>query len=138
MAPNKEPIFVGAIIGNIAEFTDTTEMVVFQGDGEEATRVDSLVATTDDTVDNDLVIVLHNGVSGGRAATVKIPLTSGQANAIAPVNLLAHAQLASHVCLDGAGNRFLDLPPGWSLRAAMAAAPTGGKKLWVFARGGKY
>jgi hypothetical protein len=42
------------------------------------------------------------------------------------------------VCLDAAGNRFLNLPPGWKLRAAEAAAPTSGKKMWIFARGGKY
>ncbi len=138
MAPNKEPIFVGGIIGAITELADTTETDIFPGDAAESTRIDSLAVCTDDTADKDLVLLLSDGAVGRKAATVKIPLGSGTANALAPVNLLAHAQLAPHVCTDAAGNRFLDLPPGWKLRAACVAAPTSGKKLCIFARGGRY
>lgn len=138
MAPNKEPIFVGGIIGAITELADTTETDIFPGDVAESTRIDSLVATTDDTADKDLILLLHDGTASKKAATLKIPLTSGLTNAIGPVNLLAHTMLAPHVCEDAAGNKFLDLPPGWKLRAACAAAPTSGKKLCIFARGGRY
>lgn len=138
MAANKEPLFVGGIIGKITELTDTTETDVFLGDVAESTRIDSLVVTTDDTAAKDLIVLLHDGTASKKAATVSIPLTSGLTNALKPVDLLRHDQMAAHVCADGAGNKFLDLPPGWKLRVAEAAAPTSGKKMWVFARGGKY
>ena len=138
MAANKEPLFVGSINGTITELSDTTETDIFVGDSVEATRVDVLAVSTDDTADKDLIILFHDGTASKKATTVSIPINAGNTNAIAPVNLLAHTQLAAHVCTDAAGNKFLNLPPGWSIRAQEAAAPTAGKKMWVFARGGKY
>ena len=138
MAANKEPLFVGSINGTITELSDTTETDIFVGDSVEATRVDVLAVSTDDTADKDLIILFHDGTASKKATTVKIPLTSGLTNALAPVNLITSAQMAPHVCADAAGNRFLNLPPGWKIRAQEAAAPTSGKKIWVFARGGKY
>ncbi len=138
MAANKEPLFIGSINGKITELSDTTETDIFVGDSVEATRVDVLAVSTDDTADKDLILLFHDGTASKKASTVKIPLTSGLTNALAPVNLITSAQMAPHVCADAAGNRFLNLPPGWKIRAQEAAAPTSGKKMWVFARGGKY
>jgi hypothetical protein len=138
MAANKEPIFIGSILGKLTELSDTTETIVFQGDSAESTRVDVLAVSTDDTADKDLVVLFHDGTASRKAATVKIPLTSGGTNAIAAVNVLGSSMLAAQVMVDACGNRFLNLPPGWSIRAAAAAAPTSGKKMWVSARGGKY
>jgi hypothetical protein len=138
MAANKEPIFIGSITGQITELSDSTETVVFAGDATEATRVDVLAVSTDDTADKDLIILFHDGTASKKAATVKIPLSSGSTNALASVNVLASAMLAAHVQADAAGNKFLNLPPGWSIKVQEAAAPTSGKKMWVFARGGKY
>jgi hypothetical protein len=138
MAANKEPIFIGKITGKVTELSDTTETEVFQGDAMESTRVDVLAVSTDDTADKDLIVLFHDGTASRKAATVKIPLSSGNTNTLAPANLLTEARMAPHVCVDAAGNRFINLPPGWTIRAQEAAAPTAGKKMWVFARGGTY
>ncbi|MBU1040716.1 MAG: hypothetical protein KKF77_06435 [Proteobacteria bacterium] len=138
MAANTDPIFIGSISGKITELSDTTETVVFAGDATESTRVDVLAVSTDDTADKDLILLFFDGTASKKAATVKIPLTSGMTNAIASVNVLASSMLSAHVQVDAAGNKYLNLPPGWSLMAQEAAAPTSGKKMWVFARGGKY
>ena len=138
MAANTDPIFIGQIIGAITELSDTTETVVFPGDATESTRVDVLAVSTDDTADKDLVLLFFDGTASKKAATIKIPLTSGLTNALASVNVLASSMLAAHVMADAAGNTYLNLPPGWSIKAQEAAAPTSGKKMWVFARGGKY
>jgi hypothetical protein len=138
MAANKEPLFIGNILGKITELADTTETDVFVGDSVESTRVDFLAVSTDDTANKDLILLFHDGTASKKATTVSIPLSSGMTNAIAPVNLMAHVQLAPHVCADAAGNKFINLPPGWKIRAQEAAAPTSGKKMWIFARGGKY
>ncbi|MDQ7836074.1 MAG: hypothetical protein RDU24_11885 [Humidesulfovibrio sp.] len=138
MAANKEPIFIGQITGKITELADTTETDIFVGDAEESTRVDVLAVSTDDTADKDLVLYFHDGTASKKATTVKIPLSSGSTNTIAPVNLLAASQMAPFVQADASGNKYINLPPNHKLRAAEAAAPTAGKKMWVFARGGKY
>lgn len=138
MAANTDPIFIGSINGKITELSDTTETVVFAGDATESTRVDVLAVSTDDTADKDLIILFYDGTASKKAALVKIPLTSGGTNALAAVNVLGSSMLAAHVMADAAGNKFLNLPPGWSIKAQEAAAPTSGKKMWIFARGGKY
>lgn len=138
MAANKEPIFIGQISGKITELFDTTETVIFQGDVSESTRVDVLAVSTDDSADKDIVILFHDGTASKQASIVKIPLSSGNTNALASVNLLTSAQMASYVVADSSGNKFINLPPGWSIKAKEAQAPTSGKKMWVFARGGKY
>lgn len=138
MSANNNAIFIGTFQGKITELSDTTETDIFVGDAAEGTRLDALCVSTDDTADKDLIILVHDGTASKKITTVKIPITSGMTNAIVPVNLLAHAQLAAFVSTDAAGNRFINLPPTWKLRAACAAAPTAGKKMWVFARGGKY
>lgn len=138
MAANTDPIFIGSITGQITELTDTTETIIFSGDATESTRVDVLAVSTDDTADKDLIILFHDGTASRKAATIKIPLSSGGTNAIASVNVLGSSMLAAHVMADASGNTFLNLPPGWSIKAQEAAAPTSGKKMWVFARGGKY
>lgn len=138
MAANKEPIFIGSISGKITELSDTTETDIFVGDATESTRVDVLAVSTDDTADKDLILYFHDGTASKKATTVKIPLSSGNTNALAPVNLLASEQMAPFVQADASGNKFINLPPNHKIRAAEAAAPTSGKKMWVFARGGKY
>ncbi|OGR34713.1 MAG: hypothetical protein A2051_04515 [Desulfovibrionales bacterium GWA2_65_9] len=138
MAANTDPIFIGSIIGKITELSDTTETVVFAGDATESTRVDVLAVSTDDTADKDLIILFHDGTASRTAALVNVPLSSGNTNAIASVNVLGSSMLAAQIMTDASGNTFLNLPPGWSIRAQEAAAPSTGKKMWVFARGGKY
>lgn len=138
MAANKEPIYVGGIIGKLTELSDTTEATVFPGDPDESTRLDTLAVVTDDSADRDLVILFSDGAATRQAATVKIPLSSGNTNALAAVDLLAAPVMAGHVSKDASGKPYLNLPPGWSVKAREAAAPTAGKKMWITAKGGKY
>ena len=138
MSANNNAIFVGTFQGKVTELTDTTETDIFVADATEGTRLDALCVSTDDTTDKDLIVRVYDGTASKTLTTIKIPLTSGMTNAIVPVNLLANAQMAAFVGTDSAGTRYINLPPTWKIRAAMAAAPTAGKKMWVFARGGKY
>jgi len=59
-------------------------------------------------------------------------------NIQAVTNLLAAANMAPFVGTDAAGNKFLELPQGWKLQAALLAAPTSGKTINVQARWGTY
>lgn len=138
MSKNIDPMYVGLILGKITELADTTQAVVFQGDAAESARLDTLSVATDDTADKDLIILFSDGTLTKQAAIVKIPLSSGNTNALPVVDLLAASVMAGHVSKDANGKAFINLPPGWSVKAQEAAAPTSGKKMWVFARGGKY
>ncbi|MBU1230599.1 MAG: hypothetical protein KKA55_04760 [Proteobacteria bacterium] len=142
MAANREPIFIGSITGKITNFsagtTATTEQVVFSGDATEATRVDELCVWTNDTANKDLLVCFHDGAISREAALVQVPLSSGNANAVAALNLLASGMMAAHVQADAAGNKFINLPPGWSIRAKFTADLTGGKWANLISRGGKY
>lgn len=138
MAANKEPIYVGVIIGKITELSDTTETVVFQGDPTESTRLDTLAVATDDTADKDIIIKASDGTLTKQLAMVQVPLNAGNTNAVVALDILNHANMAGHVSKDVNGRAFMNLPPGWSIKAQEAAAPTSGKKMWVTAKGGKY
>lgn len=138
MAANKEPIYVGVIIGKITELSGTTETVVFQGDPTESSRLDTLAVATDDTADKDLIIKATDGTLTKQLAIVKIPLSSGNTNALPALDILKASVMAAHVNYDANGKAFMNLPAGWSIKAQEAAAPTSGKKMWVTAKGGKY
>ena len=138
MASNKEPIYVGGIIGKLTGLSDTTETTVFQGDATESTRLDTLAVATDDTADKDLIIYANDGTNSRQLAVVKIPLSSGNTNALAALDILKASVMAGHVNYDANGKAFMNVPPGWTIKAKEAAAPTSGKKMWVTAKGGKY
>lgn len=138
MAANKEPIYVGGIIGKITELSDTTETTVFDGDATESTRLDTLGVATDDTATKDLIIKASDGTLTKQLCIVPLVANQGNGNAIVALDILNHANMAAHVSKDANGRAYMNLPPGWSIKAQEAAAPTSGKKMWVTAKGGKY
>lgn len=143
MAANATPIFVGSISGKLTEFTNAngvTEADVFAGDASEATRIDTLSVSTDDTAAGVIYFFLSDGTNDKKVAAISVAASSGTLNtgATPPVDVMRHANFKPLLVADAAGNYFMDIPAGWKLRAAMNAAPTSGKFFWVAAKGGKY
>ena len=64
--------------------------------------------------------------------------TVSLADTLAVTNLLTAANMTPLTGTDAAGNKFLELPQGWKLQAALLAAPTSGKTMNVQARWGVY
>jgi len=85
----------------------------------------------------DTVMTIATATMTARAAyygttAVAVP------DSLAVTNLLTAANMAPFVGTDSAGNKFLELPNGWKLQAALLAAPTSGKLMSVQARWGAY
>ena len=137
---NTDPKFMTAFIGKVTEFADTTEATIFQGDASMDTIVDSIIVSTDDTSNKDIKIRIDDGtdLAESNYVTVQLPLSAGQTNSIAAFNLFTSDKFSMFLKLDSNGNKFLAVPAGWTIKAALAAAPTSGKKAWVTARGGKF
>jgi len=85
----------------------------------------------------DTVMTIATATMTARAAyygttAVAVP------DSLAVTNLLAAVNMAPFVGVDSAGNKFLELPKGWKLQAALLAAPTGTKGVNIQACWGAY
>ena len=143
MAANTDPIFIGSITAKITSFpaaTSTTEADIIDVDATLDRRIDCISIATDDTAVSLFNLYLSDGTNDFPLTNVPVSITAGATalGATAPVNVLAHANLASFVQADSAGNKFMNLPKGWKLRGKFNAALTTGKTAWVAVRGGKY
>lgn len=138
----KEAIFCGDMAGKLTQFSTANGTVfadITTADANGPVRLDSLSISNDDSVAGVLQLKLSDGANAYAVALIALPANSLlNTGANAPLNLLAAANLAPLVGLDGAGNRFLELPKGWKLQAALLAAPSSGKTFTVQARWGAY
>jgi hypothetical protein len=138
----KEPIFVGGMSGKLTQFTSAngaTFADITTADVNGPVRIDSLSVSNDDTAAGVLQLKLSDGTNAYPVALAAVPANSlVNTGASAPLSLLAAANLAPFVGTDAAGNKFLELPQGWKLQAALVAAPTAGKTFNVQARWGVY
>ena len=98
----------------------------------------NLLGTQAITTLTDTVMTLGGASMTTRAACYGQTTVALADNTPAATNLLAHANLAPFTGYDAAGNRFLELPMGWKLQAALVALPTSGKTANVQARWGTY
>lgn len=138
----KEPIFCGSMSGKVTQFsnaTGTTFADVTTADANGPVRIDSLTVSNDDATAGVLCLKMSDGALAYPVAMVAVAANSLlNTGANAPLNLLAATNLAPFVGTDAAGNKFLELPQGWKLQAALVAAPTSGKTFVVQARWGAY
>ena len=96
----------------------------------------NLLATTPITTLTDTVITMSGAAMTARAACYG-PMV-GLAVPVGTTNLLATDFAPQFTKVDGAGNRFLELPKGWFITASLATAPTSGKTFNVRAGWGQY
>lgn len=139
----KEPIFCGSMSGKLTQFTSangTTQADITTADPNGPIRVDSLTVSNTDTAAGLMTICMQDaGANVMALANIPIPANSlSTAGTTPPLNLLAHANMAPFVGADAAGNKFLELPAGWRLRAGMLALPTANCYFTVQARWGAY
>jgi len=110
------------------------DMPIVTGCPDSANNLDGTKAITTLT---DTVMTIGTASMTTRAACYGVA-TIALADALAVTNLLAATNMAPFVGIDAAGNKFLELPQGWKLQAALLAAPTSGKTMNVQARWGAY
>lgn len=139
MAVTATPIFVqtpesfGVQIAN----SDGTSKKTIYTAGANGSVIESLWVTSTDTADEDVIFYINDGSTDHQIGRVKVPLNSGNTNAIPSLDLLRHSQMPMFES-DSAGNRVLKLKAAHVLKVAAAATITSGKILDFFGTGGDF
>lgn len=136
MAKNFKPVFVlNAAIGAVsfANADSTNAKVIIAAQATEGTRVEKLLATSDDTSPRIMALELFDGSTAYVIGTITVGALSGTDGSAASVNLLNSVQ-SPWAATDGS----ISLKPGWSLRARALVAITAAKKLSIVALGGDF
>ena len=138
MSKNYNPIFPGGVLNAQATFenADGTTVKDLVTAPAEGCRIDMLFATSDDTSDKDVLLLLNDGTNDipiGRVTVVDGAGTNGTDKA---VNLLTDTELPFLALSEG--NPALFLKSGWKLRAGMQAAVSADKYVYLVAVGGEY
>lgn len=135
--------FTSAPFNQITQFTSagaTAASIILTADGTYARRIYAISVFTDESAAaKDVSIHLDNGVTAYELTTVSIPLSSGNTNAIVPVDILTHTQMAPYVKQrDASGAPYLNIPSGYSLKLNYNTALAAGKIANVLVIGETY
>jgi hypothetical protein len=135
--------FTSAPFYEVTQFTSaggTAASTILPSDGTNARRIYSIGVFTDETASaKDVAIHLDNGSIVYELTTVSIPLSSGNTNAIVPVDILTHTQMAPFVKQrDASGAPYLNIPSGYSLKLNYNTALAAGKITNVVVSGETY
>jgi len=90
-----QPIFPGSIQTPVVSITDTDGMSIktFVTAGTNGTRIDSISATSTDTVDANLVLIHNDGINDYVLGTIIIPASSGNNGTDTSVDILNDTDL---------------------------------------------
>lgn len=98
--------------------------------GANDSIVKSLIVVSDDTAARVLDLYINNGTTDFRIGAVNIPLASGNAGAVANVDLLSGAWITG-LPFDGSGKRVLPLPANYVLKVSSQSTVTAAKTITV-------
>ncbi len=135
--------FTSAPFYQVTQFTSaggTAASTIITADPTNDRRIYSIAVWTDEgTTAKDLAIHLTDGTTTWELTTVSIPINSGNTNALVPVDVLTHTQMAPYVKQrDASGAPYLNIPKTWSLKANLNAALASGKLANVTINGETY
>ena len=123
--------FTSAPFTSVTQFTPTDTTVakdILAADATNDRRVYSISIFTDESAAKDVKISISNGVTTWQLTTVSIPLNSGNTNAIVPVDVFTHTQMAPFIKQrDASGAPYLNIPKTWSIRLSYTATMTAAK-----------
>ena len=92
--------FTSAPFNQVTQFSSadtTTTKNILSADATYDRRVYGIAVYTDDSAAKDVVISLSDGSTTWKLTTIAIPINSGNTNAIVPVDILTHTQMAPFV-----------------------------------------
>ena len=124
------------VINQVCQITDATATTILAADSVNEQRVSAITVSTIDTADHDLTLYINDGSVDFQLGIVKIPLSSGNTNAIFPVDVIAALSTVFRE-KDNAGISFFNLKKGYSLKAKLSAV-TSAKSYNVLVMGAKY
>jgi hypothetical protein len=105
--------------------------------GSNGSKVEMISVSSTDTSDRDINVYLNDGSTDHLLGTIKVPLSSGNTNAIVPVNFLSNTQ---NPCTpyDAMGNKYIYVMNGYTLKVAATTTVTSGKIIDFIAQGGDF
>lgn len=134
--------FTSAPFNKVTQFLPadtTTAKDILSADATYDRRIYGIAIFTDESAAKDVVLSLSDGTTTWKLTTIAIPINSGNTNAITPVDLFTHTQLAPFVKQrDASGAPYLNIPKTWSLKLNYAAAITAAKIANVVVNGETY
>ena len=135
--------FTSAPFYQVTQFTSaggTAPSTILTSDSTNARRIYGISAWTDEAASaKDVSIHLFDGVTVYELTTVSIPLNAGNTNAIVPVDILTHTQMAPFVKQrDASGAPYWNIPSGYSIRLNYNTALAAGKLANVVVFGETY
>lgn len=106
----------------------TVSKTILTADPTYARRVYGISVWTDESAAKDIAIHISDGISNWELTTIAVPINAGNTNAIVPVDLFTHSQMAPIVKQrDASGALYLNIPIGWSIKVAYNATMTAAK-----------
>lgn len=136
MAVTTTPAYPQAInlgIGQILPADTTSLKTVFTA-GANGSLIQSIGMSSTDTSNRDVVFYVTRSATDYQICTIQAPLSAGNTNAIASVDVLRHA-MWPWLQYDMAGNRQLRLKSGDVLKFACTGTVTAAKAITCFADG---
>lgn len=116
---------------------DTTTLKTLVTPGANGCKVENILVHSTDTSAKDVQLVVTKGGTDFPLATISIPATSGNTNALIPISLFQHAMLVG-LNTDNNGNKYLYLGSGSVLKARVGATVTASRVISLFPQGGDY
>lgn len=111
-------------VTNFLNGDGTTAKTILAADNVNSRRLYGITLQTDETVTKDIFIqIVTPGGVASRLTTIQVLANAGNTNAIVPLDLFTHSQMAPIVKQrDASGASYLNIPAGWSLRLGYSVA----------------
>lgn len=141
MAVSNLPIFPQALVDfsvSIVPATTTNTVSLVVG-GTNGTKIESIIATSNNITDLALNLWVNTGGSDTLLASILVAANSGNNSspAIPTVNVLGNGQTPG-LATDPNGNKYMLIATGTTLKVSANTAVGAGKTLNIFASGGNY
>lgn len=144
MSVTATPIFpqvIDCVITNFTSADTTVAKAVFTA-GSNGSKIENILAYTNDTVTVNLQLGIYNGSTNYLIGTVNIPIGAGNTNSVPTVDILRSTQWGGQTYtgfnFDPNGNKYLYLPNGYKLYANCVATMSASKNTNVYVQGGDF
>lgn len=133
------PIFLGSVKSPMAQIlpADASNLITLWTPGASGSKITAIGVSSTDTADRDIALYVTKSAVDYLLGTVKIPLSSGNTNAIPAVDLLNSSQLP-WVRTDPDGAKYLQLESGAVLKAKALTTVTAAKAIQFAMHGGDF
>jgi hypothetical protein len=134
------PVFPQSIKNGAVQIAnaDASNLKTIITPGANGARVDSLLVSSTDTSARDLQLVVTKGGVDYILGTLSVPANTGNTNALAMLNALAHANIGPFLSNDLNGNKILMLESGSVLKARTLTTVTSTRFINLFASYGDF